>query len=80
MLRKQAIVILDEIEQQYSIARFSGEFKIPKYVKEAIEGLPIYTDSIKYKLDKGQYIYICYNIDIIKEYQQKMYRHSIGQK
>jgi hypothetical protein len=68
MLRKQAIGVSDEIEQWYGIAQFSGEFKIPRYIEEAIEGLPIYTDSIKYELNEGQYAYVCRNIDIIKEH------------
>ena len=53
MPRKQAIGISDEIEQQYSIAQFPSEFEIPKYVEEGIEGLPIYTDSIKCELNRG---------------------------
>ena len=78
--RKQAIGISDKIEQWHGIAQFSGEFKIPEYVEEAVEGLPVYTDSVKCELDKGQYAYICYNMDIIKEHWQKIYGHSVGQK
>jgi hypothetical protein len=68
MPRKQAVGLSDEIEQWYSIAQFSGEFKIPKYVEEAVEGLPVYTDSVKCELNKGQCAYVCRNIDVIKEH------------
>jgi hypothetical protein len=40
----------------------------------------MYTDSIKYELNKGQYTYVCRNIDVIKEHWRKIYRHSVGQK
>ena len=80
MPKKQAVGISDEIEQWHSIAQFSGEFKIPEFVEEAIKGLPVYIDSIKCKLDKEQYAYICRNIDVIKEHWRKTYRHSVGQK
>jgi hypothetical protein len=80
MPRKQAVWISDEIEQWHGIAQFSGEFKIPEYVEEAVEGLPVYTDGVKCELDEGQCAYVCRNMDVIKEYWRKMHGHSVGQK
>lgn len=80
MPRKQAVGISDEIEQWHGIAQFSGEFKIPKYVGEAVEGLPVYTDGVKCELDEGQCAYVCRNMDVIKEHWRKMHGHSVGHK
>ena len=80
MPRKQAVGISDEIEQWHGIAQFSGEFKIPKYVEEAVEGLPVYTDGVKCELDEGQCAYVCRNMDVIKEHWRKMHGHSVGHK
>jgi hypothetical protein len=80
MPRKQAIGVSDEIEQWHGIAQFSGEFKIPRYVEEAVEGLPVYTDGIKCELNEGQCTYVCRNMDVIKEHWRKTYGHSVGQK
>jgi len=68
MPRKQAVGISDEIEQWHSVARFSGEFKIPKYVEEAVESLPSYTDGMECELDEGQCAYVRRNMDVIKEH------------
>ena len=68
MPRKQAIGISDEIEQWHSIAQFPSEFEILKYVEEAVEGLPVYMDSIKCELNRGQCMYVCCNMDVIKEH------------
>ena len=80
MPRKQAIGISDEIEQWHGIAQFPGEFEIPKYVEEAVEGLPVYTDGIKCELNRGQCAYVCRNMDVIKEHWRKTHGHSVGQK
>jgi hypothetical protein len=68
MPRKQAVGVSDEIEQWHGIMQFSGEFKIPKYVEEAIEGLSVYIDGVKCELNRGQYTYVCRNMDVIKEH------------
>jgi hypothetical protein len=68
MPRKQAVGVSDEIEQWHGITQFSGEFKIPKYVEEAVEGLPVYIDGVKCELNRGQYAYVCRNMDVIKEH------------
>jgi hypothetical protein len=80
MPKKQAVGISDEIEQWHGIAQFSGEFKIPEFVEEAVEGLPVYTDGVKCELDEGQCAYVCRNMDVIKEHWRKTHRHSVGQK
>jgi hypothetical protein len=78
--RKEAVAISDEIEHWHGIARFPSEFDLPKYVEEAVDGMPVYTDGVKCEVDKGQCAYVCCNIDVLKEHWRKTHGFSVGQR
>lgn len=50
--RKEAVAISDEIDQWHGIVRFPGDFDSPKYVEEAVDGMPVYTDGVKCEFDQ----------------------------
>jgi hypothetical protein len=80
MSGKQAAAVSEEISEWPGVAQYSGEFHMPKYVEQAVDGLPVFTDGIKCHLDQGECSYVGRSIAVVKEHWRKAHGFSAGQR